>query len=67
MGEEEEAGGGGAGGWEGLRWRVRRTGDKDTSVSAILEERACKRRFTCQQVGHIWTRLQPSLINQDIP
>lgn len=46
MGEDEEAGGGVAGAWEGLRWRVRTAGDKDTSVSAILEDRLWKNRFS---------------------
>ena len=36
---EEEAGGGGGAECEGLRWSWRRAGDKETSASAILEER----------------------------
>ena len=44
VGEEEEAGGIEAGGWEGLRWSVRRAGDKDASVSAILDDRDCGER-----------------------
>lgn len=44
VGEEEEARGGGAGGREGPRWSGRRTGDKDASVSAIVDERDCEER-----------------------
>lgn len=44
VGDDEEAGGGGGEEWEGLMWSGRRAGDKETLVSAILEEKSSGER-----------------------